>query len=469
MTMRLLLVEDDPEIVRVFEAEFPAGEGIELTTASNRQSALGLVDSTSFDLVVCDLRIPSAEGTDDEGVAHGRAVLTRLLRPDLGTPVLAFSAYGTLELVQDLMKEAKQEDFLGEGTPRGMLRFLRKDELPGCINEVRSVETSIDELDQIELAFGLVAGALRWEHTRILRIYARRLGAHVIRLSPLAGGLSGSQVVRVRLERAGVVIASVVAKLDAIPRIEAEHRKVEEFVAPRLAPGSFPSAVTPIRAGAGSQGGLFYRFAGAHDRSLFDALESTEVTMIVGRLRTALEPWHESGLVERVPLSELRADLVDLGDVRDGLRPAELADESMTLSVRRSAIHGDLHVFNVLLSAADAPLMIDFGLVHDGSTAIDPITLELCPIFHPDAQAGARGWPSVDQAANWDDLDVYLENCPFPDFVRACRDWAFGVAAGDLQVFAAVYACALRQLKFPDTPHDLAAALVSCAVRRLNV
>ncbi len=152
--MRILLIEDDPEIVAVFETEF-AAPAFDLDHATSRDAARDLLATASYDMAVCDLRIPSSPGALDEDVSHGRAVLTQLLSDHSGTPVIAFSAYGTVELMQDLLRKARQEDFLGEGVPHEMLAFFSKDQLPDCVGLLHSIAELIDGLNRIEIATGM--------------------------------------------------------------------------------------------------------------------------------------------------------------------------------------------------------------------------------------------------------------------------------------------------------------------------
>ena len=124
--------------------------------------------------------------------------------------------------------------------------------------------------------------------------------------------------------------------------------------------------------------------------------------------------------------------------------------------------HGDLHGCNVLVSGSDAIVLIDYGDVGEGPAALDPVTLELSLLFHPDGGETENGneWPSIEQGKIWGDLDSYLVGCPFGEFVRECRRWAFGVAAGRREVAACAYSYLVRQLKYGDTNKELAMALL---------
>jgi hypothetical protein len=121
--------------------------------------------------------------------------------------------------------------------------------------------------------------------------------------------------------------------------------------------------------------------------------------------------------------------------------------------------HGDLHGFNVLVNDQNEPTLIDYGEVRKANGALDPVTLELSILFHPGIRGRFGDWPSVEQAAQWADMDSYLAGCPVSEFVRACRGWATVAAAGTDELLATAYAYALRQTKYGDAGTELALAI----------
>jgi predicted NACHT family NTPase len=104
------------------------------------------------------------------------------------------------------------------------------------------------------------------------------------------------------------------------------------------------------------------------------------------------------------------------------------------------------------------------GEVGFASASFDPVTLELTLLFHPMGRGIRSAWPSERQAREWSDLDKYLLHCPIPEFVRACREWAMAVCPGAREIYSNVSAYSVRQLKYLDTDHDLASALISSAI-----
>ena len=88
-----------------------------------------------------------------------------------------------------------------------------------------------------------------------------------------------------------------------------------------------------------------------------------------------------------------------------------------------------------------------------GTSAIDPVTLELSVLFHPDRPKAYR-WPSALQV-KLGDVTSYAENCQFADFVKARRSWSEKIGVGPREISACAYGYVLRQLKYPDSDKDL--------------
>ena len=146
---------------------------------------------------------------------------------------------------------------------------------------------------------------------------------------------------------------------------------------------------------------------------------------------------------------------------------ATVALEDISIPIRSCTAHGDLHGGNLLLAGWRSGLVIDFGRLGTAAAALDPITLELSAVLHPDAGQELGDWPSRDQALQWMDLDAYVADCPIAEFVAHCRAWARDIARGDREQAACVYGYALRQLRFPEVDANLAAAYGRGAAERL--
>jgi DNA-binding NtrC family response regulator len=99
---RVLIVEDD-ELGREFVAEALAGLAITARTAKNGREALALLEKEDVDLVLTDLRMPEMDGL---------ALLKQLRERAPATPVVLMTAYGTLEVAIQALREGAQDILL---------------------------------------------------------------------------------------------------------------------------------------------------------------------------------------------------------------------------------------------------------------------------------------------------------------------------------------------------------------------
>lgn len=471
--IRVLLVEDDVSYATpLTEALTAAVAGIQITHVRSRDAAFNEIVARPVDLVICDLRIPTTDGALDDAVEHGLAVHARARDVAKGTPVLILSAYGTIELVRDLLRNAFHEDLFGTGESIPMSDFIQKGNPFEVLDRVRQFNDHLDRLDEIEVSSGAVAIDLSLEERRVLKIFARRNHGRVVRVAPLGGGLSSARVLRVRVDdEYGARRASCVAKIGLWDKIDDERERYRRHVAPLLGPGTYTPEADIVRAGGGRIAGIYYALADGHDRSMFDVVRANtgDASQIIARLRDIEAGWQIGAPVSAVPVRTIRRLLI--ADDVFASRQAELGGidfpqfEQRTVQTRRCTGHGDLHGLNILTGPPGQVVLIDYGeVIPEAPAALDPVTLELSFLFHT-GSADIRGsWPSVAQASLWHRLDDYVAGCPCEPVVRQCRQWAHEVAASAGEVYACAYAYAVRQLKYNDTDHDLARAIATSAI-----
>jgi DNA-binding NarL/FixJ family response regulator len=471
--MKLLIVEDSEDVIATFEQELGKRGDIEVSVARSRDRALALIASEMFDFAVVDLKIPPTDGALDSDKSHGLAVHTALSEGSPGTPTLIFSGFGTLRLVQSLLDSTTSHDVWGAGSQHPMTLFLEKGQASKCLALINQVADQVAVLSSVEISFGPKAIDFTYHQQSILRVFARKYVGTNIRVSLLGGGLSEAKTCRIQVEdERGRITCYAVVKLGGITDLRDEYNRYENLVAPILNVGAFAHVIQFLTAGAGATGGLFYGLAKEHDWSLVDALKQTpdSTTDIVARLKQIEVPWQNIAQSQRVPISQIRLGLMSDAAFHDhshelGFDWAAL--EKLEVRITECRRHRDLHGLNVLLRSRQEPLLIDFAEVGAAPASLDPLTLELSLLFHPACKDLYPGWPSIAQAQQWDNLDAFTENCPAAHYVRLCRQWAFEVEAGDQGVFATAYSYAVRQLKYPNTDHKLAAAIAEAAARRL--
>lgn len=472
MTFNLLVVEDDADFLdalREIIAGLPGPSDVKI--AMSRDEAFAALDSGFQDLVILDLKIPTVDGGLDTDPAHGHAVFarTRIVAP--GTPIFILTGSSAEDFLPELLQHTQQIDIWGVGSKTGTVRFSKKYELDECPEVISEVAAAIYQLMDIELDQGDTE--LNVASDRLIRIFAKKFGAVRCVVSSMSGGLSGAQVVRLVLtDRLGVTLYHAVAKLGSLEEVEIEAYNYDSAIS-RLPPAVTPRKLATLEYGARDRAGFFLGVAEEFEETAFQIAAGAPARSVgvVQNVAAALSRWVYEVPQSRATIMQVRRRMLDdvqFGEVvnRNGLAwTVEL--ERREIQVIHGVSHGDLHGGNILVAADNGINLIDYGDVGDGTASLDPITLELSLLFHPDGPFAGGEWPTQHQAEAWGDLGVYLENCPNPEFVQACRDWALDSAAGYREVAATAYSYLVRQLKYPDVNRDRALSLLE-GVRRYH-
>jgi DNA-binding NtrC family response regulator len=74
-----ILVVDDEEALRTVLAAELEGEGYQVTTAADGQEAITILGSSSFDLILLDIKMPNVDGFEVLKFAKGRQPATKII------------------------------------------------------------------------------------------------------------------------------------------------------------------------------------------------------------------------------------------------------------------------------------------------------------------------------------------------------------------------------------------------------
>lgn len=96
---RILIVDDDPHFLRVLQRML-ALEQFSVTASANPCQALELLRSGSFDLIICDLRMPDCDGLN---------VLQAIRASGKEIPVIILTAYGEVDTYLEAMNAGATE------------------------------------------------------------------------------------------------------------------------------------------------------------------------------------------------------------------------------------------------------------------------------------------------------------------------------------------------------------------------
>jgi CheY-like chemotaxis protein len=477
--MKLLIVEDMPDTVSAIQDGLKPLV-IQYSVAGDRESAFELLDDGWYDLAYCDLNILPSKMSSATSVEHGIAVVKRIRAQHPGMPLLIVSAYmdDNDELNEWLNSEAIQSDFHCCGTPRPMLKVLRKKRLDIAIEEIRQNYTEIRKIDSVEVISQENGSVLETYESRILKLFCRRMQGNILTFSRVLGGLSDSAVFRIVVSDAqGADKAFAIAKIGTVKTIDDERSRFNRHVDPFLGIGRYAPLYETIETGAGRFGGLFYKVAGEHTISLFDLVrdDSQKSIQVIEELESIEDVWFNGGVNGPLRLGTFIENYVgsDFSSIC-AQYPNIIGDDimDMTFSSRLCVQHFDLHGLNVLVDVSRAgghhPVLIDFASADIGPGCLDSVVLELSTVFHPSFRDVCGTWPTVDQARVWVNLNEFVTGCPFSEYIKQCRGWTVRRKRANRDVFACVIAYAMRQLKYEGSCIEIAKSIIAGAIESFS-
>jgi hypothetical protein len=472
--MRCLLVEDErdrilsilPELEKIF------GSG-NLYLAEDRNSAIALVGVRVFDLIVLDQRIPTAPGQLDPDVIHGRAVLSEVQEKAPDTPVYFLTGLPMEdEYVDELIAEGRQCDVWGDHNPISLIHRFHKSSLTPFYEAAGKIAATARVTDNIEINTKGAGIALKEDEARLLRCFARRQNGICVDIEILSDGLSGANVMKADVRDAqGGIRISAASKLGDYNFIAREMSSYEREIV-RLPAGTYAPIVTGEIARVVGKKGAFYRLLDGYDRSLFQVLlgSDADAAACVQALQNAEAPWFRTKTVRQIRVGDLAKMVVRedrLPDVHAQLGSIDWQRlEDREISVHICTRHGDLHGENARVDVHNRVMLIDYGSVRPLPSALDAVTLELSPFFHPHGPRGLLRWALGDGPIDWFDREEFCALSDVPRYIRAARAWAHAEGFGDREVLACGYIYALRQLSLSRTDRDLAIAVATGIVAR---
>jgi len=96
MPEKLLIVDDEPDMLKLLSMIIREKTPYETATTNNPIEALEMVKKGGFDLVITDLKMPGLDGMD---------LLDAIKRTNEDMPVIVITAYGTVESALETMRK----------------------------------------------------------------------------------------------------------------------------------------------------------------------------------------------------------------------------------------------------------------------------------------------------------------------------------------------------------------------------
>ncbi len=131
MPQKILVVDDELDMLMLLRMMIEDNTGYEVETTNNPSEALKMLTEKDVDLVITDLKMPGMDGMElfDE---------LKEIKPDI--PVIIITAYGSLEMADEAMKK---------GVADFITKPFRKDSILFTIK--RTLELARVQRENIEL------------------------------------------------------------------------------------------------------------------------------------------------------------------------------------------------------------------------------------------------------------------------------------------------------------------------------
>ena len=96
MPERILVVDDEPNMLRLLKTILMDKTGYEVTTTNNPLEVSKLLQEGHYDLLVTDLKMPLVDGIDLIGIVRNI---------EAAMPIIVITAYGTIETAEEAIQK----------------------------------------------------------------------------------------------------------------------------------------------------------------------------------------------------------------------------------------------------------------------------------------------------------------------------------------------------------------------------
>jgi len=96
MAEKILIVDDEPDMLKLLSMILREKTPYEITTTNNPVEAVDLAKTGNFDLVITDLKMPGLDGLQ---------LLEEVKKNDEDVPVIIITAYGTIDAATEAIEK----------------------------------------------------------------------------------------------------------------------------------------------------------------------------------------------------------------------------------------------------------------------------------------------------------------------------------------------------------------------------
>lgn len=442
-----ILVEDDPDQAEV-SASVLMNAGFRVIEHNVLESALTYLEETAdlIDLFVLDRRLPMRKNetaTDEFGDAFFIQVRTKF--PD--ARVIVFTGYASVDLLQEAMQGSGQFP-LRLQNPIDRITVLKKDQSLEFKLHIESYMGLLQELDDIELHDDTTGRGFEPIDRRLLRRVAYEFGAVSITPTSLGGGLTGAKVWKCEIHRAAGHVADVVAKLAE----KSQELGGLQDLLPLHNSASTRASISGLIAGYSLD---ILRLAGNSVFPLSDliATDPSQACNHVKQVATALDAIDERSSTLR--LQDLVVPLLSWDKLAELLARHGITAPSATMriSVKMGMRHGDLHPSNVMVNN-DAAVLIDFDNSCFGAGLLDPVTLLISTLVHPDSPIRGSAWPTAEEISRTFGTEEFGSGNKSAEWFQTVWQWTQSRQTSAREFWGVTLGYATRQLKYQDVLND---------------
>jgi CheY-like chemotaxis protein len=438
-----VLVEDDPQQADVSQGVLEAA-GFEVRSFDSIAPTLDYLHTSAdlVDLFVLDRRLPVHTGepaTDELGDELLKEVRSQY--PD--ARLIVFTGFATIRHVQDALQGSGQLP-AQEGQPIDRVTVLEKDQSLEFKEQVEQLRQLLQSLDDIEIITSPDAAPLSDLDKRVLRRLAFDYHAVSISVVSLGGGLTGASVWRCDVNRSEGHIATVVAK-----RVESTGARGG---LPELLPHANTTSTTATLSGlmAGSRLNVL-QIAGDTPYALMSII-AEDPARAVELAKPIWDALHGVAAQQKtLSVAELCESLIAWDELSGLLGPygVQAPAGTLTATTRVGVRHGDLHPGNVLIDNEQA-VLIDFDSTTFASGVLDPVTMLISTLVHPDSPIRGVLWPDASEIALSFATAGFGQRHACGPWFRGVQEWIEEGRSSQREYWALVLAYAARQLRYQD-------------------
>lgn len=460
-----VLVEDDPEQATI-SRQILADAGFLVTVFADLETVSSYLDQLGAppDLFVLDRRLPVRLG-ETAADEVGDELLARVRADYSDARVVVFTGFASIAQVQAALSGSTP--IPARPSPIDRVSVFEKHQSIEFKDAVIAYADLLQSIGDIEVQRDAGAPDLSNEDKKLLRRIAYEFDGVSIHARALGGGLTGAPVWFCEIHGSDSLIARVVAKVVKSTPSTAGLQSV-------LPRANVASTLTTITGLAQGRKVSILQVASQNPSSLREVLSDSvdsavEVVLDLRQVMSAVDQRSEMQSIAELAKPLISWDkLVTLLTDRGITVPAGSAMASTNVGLR----HRDLHIENVLVDGT-LPVVIDLDDSGRAAAPVDPITLMLCTLVHPDSPIRGSEWPSEAAIESAFGTPEFAHDHPVKLWFDATWKWASEVSASDRELWGTVVAYCARQLQYPDVVSDAPTlerviAILNVGVARLS-